>query len=93
MLPIAWLSPALDDLREIITYIASENPAAARRLKQLLQESIERVAEHPYLYRPGRVPGTRELVVHPNYVLVYRIALDRVEVVNVLHARQKYPLG
>lgn len=91
MLTVAWLRPALDDLREIITYIAWENPGAARRLKRLLQESIEPVAEHPYLYRPGRVPGTRELVAHPNYVLVYRVTLERIEVVNVLHARQEYP--
>ncbi|KPW15109.1 Addiction module toxin, RelE/StbE family [Pseudomonas amygdali pv. aesculi] len=44
MLPVVWLSPALDDLREIATYIAWENPSAARRLKSLLQEAIEPVA-------------------------------------------------
>jgi len=49
------------------------------------------LAEHPYLYRFGRVPGTRELIAHPNYILVYRVAADAVEVVNVLHARQQYP--
>ncbi|WP_144018028.1 type II toxin-antitoxin system RelE/ParE family toxin, partial [Pseudomonas amygdali] len=49
------------------------------------------VAEHPYLYRSGRAPGTRELVAHPNYVLVYRVTLKRIEVVNVIHARQEYP--
>ncbi|MBI6794982.1 type II toxin-antitoxin system RelE/ParE family toxin [Pseudomonas syringae] len=91
MLPVVWLSPALDDLREIATYIAWENPGAARRLKKLLQDAIEPVAEHPYLYRSGRVPGTRELVAHPNYVLVYRVTLERIEVVNVIHARQEYP--
>lgn len=91
MLPVVWLSPALDDLREIATYIAWENPSAARRLKSLLQEAIEPVAEHPYLYRSGRAPSTRELVAHPNYVLVYRVTLERIEVVNVIHARQEYP--
>ncbi len=49
------------------------------------------VAEHPYLYRSGRAPGTRELVAHPNYVLVYRVTLKRIEVVNIIHARQEYP--
>ncbi|KPX23840.1 Addiction module toxin, RelE/StbE family, partial [Pseudomonas amygdali pv. eriobotryae] len=68
ILPVVWLSPALDDLREIATYIAWENPSAVRRLKSLLQEAIEPVAEPPYLYRSGRAPGTRELVAHPNYV-------------------------
>ncbi len=91
MLPVVWLSTARDDLREIATYIAWKNPDAARRLNKLLRDAIEPVAEHPYLYRAGRVPGTRELVAHPNYVLVYRVTLERIEVVNVLHARQEYP--
>ncbi len=47
--------------------------------------------EHPYLFRPGRVSGTRELVAHPNYIVVYRVTDDRIEIVNVVHARQKYP--
>ncbi|WP_099456537.1 type II toxin-antitoxin system RelE/ParE family toxin [Pseudomonas amygdali] len=57
-----------------------------------LQSAILPVADHPYLYRPGRVAGTRELVAHPNYVLVYRVTLERIEVVNVIHARKESPL-
>lgn len=45
----------------------------------------------PYLYRVGELPGTREIVAHPNYVVVYRVAVNRVDTVNVLHARQEYP--
>lgn len=48
-------------------------------------------AEHPYLFPSGRVPGTREIVAHPNYIVVYRVAADRIEVLTVLHARQNYP--
>jgi plasmid stabilization system protein ParE len=43
------------------------------------------------MYRAGRVPGTRETVVHPNYILVYRVTAEAVEIVNVLHTRQQYP--
>ncbi len=43
------------------------------------------------MHRTGRLPGTREAVVHPNYILVYRVGSDVVEVVNVLHSRQQYP--
>jgi toxin ParE1/3/4 len=47
--------------------------------------------DHPFLYRPGRVAGTREAVVHPNYILVYRVTAEAVEIVSVVHARQQYP--
>lgn len=91
MLPIFWRANARKNLLEIIRYIAHSNPAAARRMKSLIEEAILPTAEHPYLFRPGRVPGTREVIAHPNYVLVYRVLADRIEVTNVLHARQQYP--
>lgn len=90
MLPIVWRATARDDLLQIIRYIANEDPKAARQLKERLESVVLPLAEHPYL-RFGRVPGTRELIAHPNYILVYRVAADAVEVVNVLHARQQYP--
>ena len=45
----------------------------------------------PHLYRPGRVPGTREAVVHPNYVMVYRIEGETITILRVLHAAQRWP--
>uniref|UniRef100_UPI000AFA859F type II toxin-antitoxin system RelE/ParE family toxin n=1 Tax=Pseudomonas avellanae TaxID=46257 RepID=UPI000AFA859F len=45
---------------------------------------------HPHVHL-SPLTGTRELVAHPNYVLVYRVTLERIEVVNVIHARQEYP--
>ncbi|WP_109514901.1 type II toxin-antitoxin system RelE/ParE family toxin [Pseudomonas ovata] len=88
---ILWRARARTSLAKIIRYIAAENPKAARALQERLESAILPMAEHPYLYRPGRVPGTREIVAHPNYVIVYRVALERIEVVNILHARQEYP--
>ena len=49
------------------------------------------LAEHPYLFRPGRVPGTHELIAHPNYLIVYRVTAEQVEIVSVRHARQQDP--
>ncbi|WP_341538554.1 type II toxin-antitoxin system RelE/ParE family toxin [Pseudomonas viridiflava] len=75
MLPIVWLQAAVNDLSSIILYIANENPSAARCLKSRLQAAPLPLAEHPYLFPLERVSGTRELVAHPNYIIVYRIAL------------------
>jgi len=91
MLPVVWLESAISDLTDIITFIANENPPAARRLKDRLQGAPLPLSEHPYLYPLGKVPGTRELVAHPNYILVYRISAECIEIVSVVHARQEYP--
>lgn len=91
MLPIVWLDDAIADLMEIVTYIAAKDPDAARRLKIRLEESPLALADHPYLHPIGRTPGTREVVAHPNYILIYRITATRIEVVTVVHARREYP--
>ncbi|MDT3239625.1 type II toxin-antitoxin system RelE/ParE family toxin [Pseudomonas amygdali pv. morsprunorum] len=91
MLPVIWLDDAIADLTAIITFIAGENPGAARRLKVRLENAPLSLSEHPYLYPVGLISGTREIVAHPNYVIVYRVTERRIEIVNVLHARQQYP--
>jgi len=92
MLPIIWKNDARADLAKLIRYIAMSNPLAARAMRQRLQEAVLPIAEHPYLYRQSdRVPGCREIVAHPNYVVVYRVERDCIHVLRVLHARQQYP--
>jgi len=83
-----WLPEARIDLRDIIDYISDRNPDAAERLNE---HAAEQLVYMPYAYRSGRIDGTREVVVHPNYVLVYRVAEDCVWILAVLHARQAYP--
>jgi toxin ParE1/3/4 len=91
VLTLVWRASALDDLEQIISYIAEHDLSAAERLQQAIETCAERLPDHPFMYRTGRVPGTREAVVHPNYILIYRVAAEAVEVVSVVHARQEYP--
>ena len=91
MLTLVWRASALDDLDQIITYIAERDLSAAERLQQDIEACAERLAGHPFMYRTGRVAGTREAVVHPNYILIYRVTAEAVEVVSLVHARQQYP--
>jgi toxin ParE1/3/4 len=91
MQPILWLPAARRNLAAIIGFIAEHNPSAARRIKSLIEDAVLPLAEHSYLFRTGRVAGTREVVAHPNYVVVYRVTGTAVLVLRVLHARQQYP--
>ena len=88
---LEWRASALDDLETIIAYIAERNLAAAGRLHAAIEACAEGLREHPFLYRPGRVEGTREAVVHPNYILIYGVGADAVEILAVVHSRQQYP--
>ena len=91
-LPIVWRTNARGDLAEIIRYVVNINPSAARRLRQVLMESVLPVSEHPYLYRQSQsIPGVREIVAHPNYIVYYRVTSTCIEVVNVIHSRREFP--
>jgi toxin ParE1/3/4 len=92
VLAIEWRIDARNDLAEIVGFIAKENPAAARRFTALIDAAIAPLARQPYLFRRSeRVPGTREVVVHPNYVVVYRVQSTKIEILAVAHSRQQYP--
>ncbi len=72
-------------------FIASDKPLAALALDEALEEHAERALANPLLYKPGRVDDTREIVVHPNYIMVYRVEEHQVTIPRVMHAAQKWP--
>lgn len=84
---------ALEDRAAIMTFIAGDNATAAVELDLEFEAKAEIARQRPTLYKPGRVTGTREIVVRPSYVMVYRVLPDAVEVLRVLHAAQRWPSG
>lgn len=93
MLGLRWRPNALAQFDTLIAYVASDSLSAAQRLKQRILDAIEPARLYPEMFRAGRVTGTREIVAHPNYVVVYRVMPGYLDVVAVVHARQKYPSG
>jgi toxin ParE1/3/4 len=91
---VRWLRCALINLDEEAEYIARDNPDAAARIVDRIATSVDRLATHPASGRPGRVPGTRELVVTGTpYIVPYRVRGDSVEILRVFHAARKWPAG
>jgi addiction module RelE/StbE family toxin len=91
-LEVRWLKRALANLEAEAEYIARDSPAAAQRLVAAIDRSVQYLARYPSLGRPGRVAGTRELVVPDTpYVIPYRVHERRVEVLRVFHGARKWP--
>ena len=83
---------ALADLDEVERYMARDDPGAAIDTVLRLLAAAEILARHPEAGRPGRVPGTRELVVNSTpHVMPYRVRDNLVEVLRVLHGRRRWP--
>jgi len=91
MKALFWTPEAKQDRNEIYDYIEADNPAAALMLDELFSKNAGHLLEHPGLGRAGRVKGSRELVVHANYVLIYDLVDDWVRVLRVLHAARQWP--
>lgn len=89
---IVWTEPARQDLREIFTYIAEENPRAAQALLAEIKERVGVLADQPQLGRAGRVEGTRELVLAGlSYIFPYRLKGQQIQILAVFHAARKWP--
>jgi toxin ParE1/3/4 len=91
-LEVRWLKRALANLEAEAEYISRDDPAAAHRVVAAIWRATELLARHPSLGRPGRVEGTRELVIPPTpYIIPYRVRRGHVEILRVFHAARKWP--
>ena len=88
---LEWKTPAVADLMAIVDYISDDNPNAALALMEEIQSKVAQLTAHPKRCRPGRVEGTRELVVRPNSIVIYAETAAAVTVLRVLHAAQMWP--
>ena len=89
---VKWLRKALANLDEAAEYIAKDHPEAARRLVAEAFRQTELLADHPNMGRPGRIPGTRELIMpdYP-YLIPYRVRHGAVEILRVFHSARRWP--
>jgi toxin ParE1/3/4 len=88
---VVWTPAAQQDRVDLWDYIAAENPRAAARMDELFSEAAASLADHPMLGRPGKISGTRELIPHESYRLVYEIDGEAVWVLTVVHSARQWP--
>jgi addiction module RelE/StbE family toxin len=88
---IFWTPEATQDRSEIWNYIAAENPSAAVQIDELFSKAVARLAEHPAMGKAGRIMGTRELIVHERYALIYEIDGGTVWILALVHTARQWP--
>lgn len=88
---IEWSQRALGDIEQIIQFIAQDDPVAAYELVDRIMTAVEtNLPTNPNMGRAGRVHGTRELIVHANYLVAYQ-ATDAIQILSVVHAARLRP--
>jgi toxin ParE1/3/4 len=92
-LRLRWTRLADSDLASIADYIGQDSPAAAARvILELIEQTETSLTRHAAIGRPGRVLGTRELVIGSlPYVIPYRVRDGDIEILRVLHTSRRWP--
>ena len=91
---IRWLREALKNLQSEAEFIAKDDPKAAQVVVLRIQNTVAMLNQNPSLGHPGRLPGTRELVIpKTRYIVPYRVMprLQRIEILRVFHSSRKLP--
>ena len=88
---VIWTPEAQQDRADVWDYIATDNPRAAARMDGLFSDAAARLADHPMLGQQGKIPGTRELLPHESYRLVYEIDDVSVWILALVHTARQWP--
>ena len=88
---LGWAEQALKDREAIWLHIALDNPYAASRLDALFSDTAQSLLDFPNMGRPGQIAGTREIMPHESYRLVYRVEVDQVVILAVIHTARQWP--
>ena len=91
-MPIVWLVAAVQDVLQIRAFIAEQDPQAAQNVALRIDRAIGLLGSMANMGRPGRIFGTRELVISGTSLLaVYRVRDGRIEILRILHGWQPLP--
>jgi toxin ParE1/3/4 len=89
---VKWTRKALDNLEDAVEYITNDKPVAATNVASKILNAAKALEAQPGMGRPGRVPGTRELIVGGlPYILPYVVKEGAVIILRVMHTSMKWP--
>ena len=91
---VLYTSLAREDMMHLLDFIGSESPKSASGILNKIESQILNLKLHPEIGRPGRVPGTRELVIAGTpFIVPYQVRSDTLVILRIYHSRRKWPDG
>jgi len=91
-LMVIWLHLALQDMQQCAEFIAQDDPKTAKQVVGRIWQEGQSLRSLPDRGRPGKVPGTRELVLQGlPYFLAYRVKGKSVQILRVIHTARHWP--
>jgi toxin ParE1/3/4 len=88
---VFWTPEAQQDREQIWDFIVLDNPQAAIRMDELFSNAVAKLADFPQLGQSGKIPGTRELIPHESYRIVYEIQQKTVWILALIHTARQWP--
>ncbi len=88
---VFWTPEAEQDRSDIWDYIAADNPGAAVRMDKIFSDAAARLAKHPNIGKTGKVSGTREVIPHESFRLVYEIDGHEIWILALVHTARQWP--
>ena len=88
---VIWTPEAEQDRDNVWSYISADNPKAAAQMDVLFSDSVARLVDFPKMGKPGTIAGTRELIPHESYRIVYEIEGETVWILTLVHTARQWP--
>jgi toxin ParE1/3/4 len=89
---LVWRRQAERDLEHLFDFVLQHDAGAASHLCDRIERRVAQLRDYPFMGRPGRVAGTRELIIAGTpYIVAYRVATSQIDVLAVIHAARRWP--
>lgn len=88
---VIWTQEAELDRDDVLEFIALDNVAAAIQMDELFSDAAAQLVYFPTMGRLGRIAGTRELIPHESYCIVYEIEDSTIWVLALVHTARQWP--
>ncbi|MDL2314245.1 type II toxin-antitoxin system RelE/ParE family toxin [Desulfovibrio sp. OttesenSCG-928-C14] len=84
-----WTESGSKDLKQIRKYYCNEVPDGNEIGKEIVDQILlttSQLKHHPFIGRPGRIPGTKELLVKDTpYIVYYEVMENKINLLRVIH--------